>query len=179
MKFTDCAGSKRIGVVASCPICDKEFVSRKDKLKTTCSPECRGKLQSQENRTDKSCALCEKTISVKKSHKTKSGLYFCSQDCKNTAQRIGGIKEIMPSHYGTGTHPLTYRTIYKRMNNVEDLSCSRCGYCEFQCGIDIHHIDENKQNNDSSNLIPLCSPCHRGLHFKMWNMNELIPVAPL
>ncbi len=41
-------------------------------------------------------------------------------------------------------------------------------YCEF-CGetevrFEIHHIDENPQNNHFSNLLNLCSKCHQRLH---------------
>jgi len=44
---------------------------------------------------------------------------------------------------------------------------SRDGFACFICGVgesgqahDVHHIDYNKNNNDKSNLITLCRPCH-------------------
>jgi len=41
-------------------------------------------------------------------------------------------------------------------------SCERCGFIpEHQCQLDIHHRDEDKSNNDPSNLQTVCSNCHR------------------
>jgi hypothetical protein len=37
-----------------------------------------------------------------------------------------------------------------------------CCFCGKQCttNIEIHHVDNNPQNNDEDNLIPLCFDCH-------------------
>lgn len=41
-----------------------------------------------------------------------------------------------------------------------------CQLCGDQDGhLDVHHIDYNKLNNDISNLIPLCKPCHGRTNF--------------
>lgn len=44
----------------------------------------------------------------------------------------------------------------------------RDGYSCRKCkGIDqltVHHIDENRKNNDYQNLVTLCWPCHRKVH---------------
>lgn len=41
-----------------------------------------------------------------------------------------------------------------------------CIICGENRIIDVHHFDENKNNNDPSNLIPLCPNHHRFLHSK-------------
>lgn len=42
----------------------------------------------------------------------------------------------------------------------DDYTC-QCPDCENKTGLlDIHHIDFNKQNNNSENLIALCRSCH-------------------
>jgi len=50
----------------------------------------------------------------------------------------------------------------------------RCQECfrhqnELKCPLMIHHIDYNKNNNQESNLIPLCNSCHSQTNFKREN----------
>lgn len=43
--------------------------------------------------------------------------------------------------------------------------CSRCNYSpEDIIEIDVHHVDENHDNNDPTNLVSLCACCHRLVH---------------
>ena len=49
-----------------------------------------------------------------------------------------------------------------RKNNIP-MICSICGSTKR---INIHHTDENRQNNDISNLIVLCNCCHSKHHYK-------------
>ena len=44
--------------------------------------------------------------------------------------------------------------------------CSRCGRDHIK--IDIHHIDENHDNNLLSNLEPLCVECHKRFHLRKY-----------
>lgn len=41
------------------------------------------------------------------------------------------------------------------------MQCQECGSMNNLC---VHHIDKNRANNDSSNLITLCGSCHTKLH---------------
>lgn len=42
--------------------------------------------------------------------------------------------------------------------------CEDCGLIPKSLSqLDIHHIDENKNNDDPSNLKTLCATCHRGI----------------
>ena len=55
----------------------------------------------------------------------------------------------------------TYRRPWRQY--VKD-HCERCPYVsqhEELKDMDVHHLDENKQNNDPSNLQTLCATCHR------------------
>lgn len=42
--------------------------------------------------------------------------------------------------------------------------CMVCGTTEGR--IDVHHKDRNHQNNVPENLMVLCRPCHKDLHFR-------------
>ncbi len=166
-EFTDKSGKKRKAIVVNCNQCGLEFATREDQPGKYCSTICSG--LGRRKRVRVNCASCGNVIQKIKSKLvcSKSGLYFCNRKCKEEAQKLGGIQSIMPSHYGTTNH---HREIYKRENHSNELKCERCGYDEFECGIDIHHLDGNHANNTLSNLMPLCSPCHRALHAKLWKL---------
>lgn len=122
------------------------------------------------------CTNCGKNFCrvASKLKNSKSGLAFCSRGCKDKSQRLGGISAIMPAHYGTSNsrNSIAYRRLYKDFYGV-NLICWRCNYQEFECGLDIHHIDGNPLNNEKKNLICLCACCHRGLHNKRWELKEI------
>jgi endogenous inhibitor of DNA gyrase (YacG/DUF329 family) len=153
-------GKKRKAEEYQCLYCKNTFLKRKRKNRAYkfCSEKC----QYDYTHIECECAQCHKVFQRKKSSlfKSKSRLYFCSRACKDTAQKLDGIKEIHPSHYHTGTGRTTYRNKF----DESELFCRRCGYKEFSCSVEIHHKDHDRDNNNNENLIPLCSNCHNGYH---------------
>lgn len=166
--FIDKWGRRRRGENTTCKVCGKAFVTRIDQRQTFCSEKCRH--LGHRNRCQVYCAQCGNSLEVRKSRiaKNKSGLCFCNKECKDQAVRLGGIKEALPAFYGTG------KKVYRRTFPKDKLICRRCGYREFPCSVDIHHIDENHSNNDPANLLPLCTCCHQGLHKKYWKIEEVL-----
>lgn len=64
-----------------------------------------------------------------------------------------------PDHYGKG-----YFSNYRTNAFNEYLhQCSVCGWNEDEDCLEVHHIDENRDNNSLDNLIILCPNCHRKL----------------
>ena len=163
-------GQKRKAKKVKCKYCRKSFLCYIKRTRQYCSHDCSYKDRSNKE-SNVNCAHCGKGFyrNQSKQKNSKSGLFFCDKECKCEAQRIGGIKEIMPAHYGTGFGRFSYRDKFTE----NELVCGRCGYDEFSCGIDIHHKDKNRENNSKENLIPLCSCCHRGLHNNRWSLDEL------
>lgn len=109
------------------------------------------------------CSLCGKAFhkSFTKRQNSKSGLYFCCRLHKDEAQKIGGIKEIMPPHYGTASI-IDYRKVaFEHKPKV----CERCNYDKHQSAIIVHHKDRNRENNDITNLEVLCANCHLIEHY--------------
>lgn len=44
----------------------------------------------------------------------------------------------------------------------KESTCSKCGFVPVDsCQLDVDHIDNNKDNNERSNLQTLCANCHR------------------
>ena len=58
----------------------------------------------------------------------------------------------------------------------------RCQICGTRSGLGVHHIDENREHNDESNLMTLCPSCHAGVHNKtnlVVYYDEVLSVTPL
>jgi hypothetical protein len=171
-KFIDSYGSKRVGIHKACAFCEKEFITRRKSKREQifCSESC--KYQAKRKRVIVECSMChkqcEKTLS--KLLNSKHKIYFCDRTCKDKGQTLeGGIKEIMPPHYGTHDKSLDYRGKFTK----KELYCKRCGYNEFTCSVHIHHKDKNRKNNSKNNLTPLCGNCHLALHKKLWKIEDL------
>jgi 5-methylcytosine-specific restriction endonuclease McrA len=156
--------------IVNCLVCNKEFSAReadtKRNLGKFCSQKCCGehkKIQTALKKTipNTTCSWCYsgfyKTQSKKKA---KSGNYFCSKVCQNTAQRIDGLKEIHPDHYGDGSS--SYRRIAFRSLKHE---CDICKYSEYVGVLVVHHKNKDRSNNAVENLQILCPTCHDVFHF--------------
>ena len=132
-----------------------------------CSKKCslnfgRETIKNKYKEHNCACAQCGKTFyrNVSKRSVSRSGLYFCSRLCKDTGQRIGGIKEIQPDHYGNQLQ--SYRD--KAMRELPH-RCNRCGYNKIPGILEVHHKDRERTNNLISNLEILCPNCHQEEHF--------------
>lgn len=78
------------------------------------------------------------------------------------SQKIGGIKEIMPKHYGTGTGAGWYREF--AISNKGSV-CERCGWDKHIAGIVVHHKDRDRENQSLDNLEVICACCHAIEHW--------------
>ena len=72
----------------------------------------------------------------------------CSKSCANTHFRKGWQPDFI-SHYTT----ICWRYHEKR-----------CVVCEEDKIVAVHHYDEDHENNDPANLIPLCPTHHQYMH---------------
>lgn len=52
-----------------------------------------------------------------------------------------------------------------------------CVACGSVRNIHVHHLDEDRENNDIDNLVPLCASCHKILHNRDLDLEELSEVV--
>lgn len=97
------------------------------------------------------CSGCDKACEVRERELAhpKKQYYYCSRSCANS---VGGKAKV--EKYGLSWYPSIARKFY-----VEQ--CAACGISDI---LDVHHIDENRDNSEPSNLIFLCPNDHYRLH---------------
>jgi len=164
-------------VIKNCLNCHQDFNADLREVKRQnakfCSRRC-SRIHYNNNRTpllpNVTCAHCNIMFykNISKQKKSKSGLYFCSRAHKDASQKIGGIKEIMPPHYGNGVGLHDYRRIAFL---TKPKRCERCSYDINPAAIIVHHKDRNRENYDITNLEVLCANCHFIEHYGEINFN--------
>ena len=150
-----------------CHTCQTIFMAQSREVKRGnakyCSLSCLSS-RPRKNEPNVSCAFCELPFYVTSTRlkNSKSGLFFCCRAHKDKAQRIGGIKAIMPKHYGTGQNRIRFRTLALQEHGE---FCNRCGYATSLAALEIHHKDRDRSNNTLGNLEVLCANCHSIEHY--------------
>ena len=162
-------------MIRNCNICGNEYKAEPRYLKRnqglTCSRAC-GSILAHQNAAVKNpkepnceCANCGTMFRASKSRiaASKSGLFFCSRACKDEAQRIGGIREIMPSHYGTSAAlvPEYRRRAFRHYPN----ECAVCGWNEYPDVLEVNHKNLDRSDNSIENLEILCPTHHQVFHY--------------
>jgi len=109
-----------------------------------------GRLQNY----DVSCECCGNTFSVKEREKQfpKRKKYFCSRSCANSS---GGKAKAVKYHQDEVAH---YTTVAWRHHD------KKCLVCGEENVVAVHHVNENHNDNDPKNLVPLCPTHHQYMH---------------
>lgn len=105
----------------------------------------------------KICPVCESEFQTQKDHPREKTT--CSYSCSNTYFRSG----LDNPNYKTGNN---YRTI---CFNHHEKKCVVCGEDKI---VEVHHLDENHNNNEPENLIPLCPTHHKYWHSRHKHLIE-------
>jgi hypothetical protein len=100
----------------------------------------------------------DRIIHCKVCNEVTKGGQTCSRACANTFYRTG------PNH--PNWNPDNYRTTCFHFHKFE---CVVCGEDKI---VEVHHFDENHQNNDPSNLVPLCPTHHQYWHSRYRSLVE-------
>jgi HNH endonuclease len=99
------------------------------------------------------CEICSKPI---KNFQTSHGT--CSRSCANTRFRSG--------EDNGNWRQESYRSTCFRYHKKE------CVVCKESNIVAVHHMDENRSNNEPSNLIPLCPTHHQYWHSRYRRLIE-------
>ena len=154
-------GKQRTLFRIECEVCGKECWVPKHVLgvKRFCSKAC----MNQSHRVAVECAFCKKSFTKpvgRLGRGSKSGLQFCSRECKDAAQRIdSGFDVLHPPHYKTGARE--YRA--KAFRELPH-ACNRCGWDKYPEVLQVHHKDRDRNNANRENLEILCPTCHEVEH---------------
>jgi len=72
-----------------------------------------------------------------------------------------------------------WKRLCKQIKDRDKWTCQLCGEQRKRWGhkLHVHHIDEDKTNNDPCNLISLCSACHAPIHGKEEKRAMLVEIA--
>jgi len=104
----------------------------------------------------KICPICSKEFEAQEGHNREK--QTCSYACSNIHFRSG------PDNGNWKEH--AYRTICFHHH------AHKCICCDEELAIDVHHLDQDKDNNMPENLIPLCPTHHRYWHSRYRHLIE-------
>ena len=107
-----------------------------------------------------SCYECKNNFLVNKREKLflLKDKYFCSRSCAN---KVGLRAKIDKYNYD---EVASYKTVAWRYHE------KKCVVCNENNVVEVHHFNENHDDNRKENLVPLCPTHHRYMHGKHRNM---------
>ena len=111
------------------------------------------------------CHYCHKKFKRLKSvleKDNKTGYIYCSRECGNR-HKNEFVKNMQNS--------CDYR---RNAFYAYEHKCAICGWDEDERILEVHHINEDRKENDISNLIILCPICHKKLTLHLYTLEDLL-----
>ena len=161
-----------------CVVCGNEFEIElkryNQKLKENSAFYCSDECRSHKNSKLCKCATCGKEIWKTQSQlsRSKTGNVYCSRSCANSMNNT--LFKSGENHFSFKGN--NYRQI---AFNLYPHKCAICGYDEEIEILEVHHKDENHNNNEPSNLCILCPNCHKKITLHLYKLTNNYTLEPL
>ena len=148
---------------SSCSFCSKDIFKTERNLKKYklhfCNRLCHQLyLKKNSKNIIVKCNYCNKKLikNTTAQRNSRTGLFFCDNLCKNRflAKRRSWTND------NSFHHKQRKYILYKKADN----QCQNCNYDKDARMLDIHHYDNDHNNNDVGNLRILCVWCHNLCH---------------
>lgn len=164
---------KAHGITSKCEICGKEIRYTKSNTYRYCSNECKYKGNQGElhqgwkgGLLNLKCDMCGTEYlghrdSINNNHT------FCSRKCLYEFN-VGPNNPMWRGGKSFKEYPQEFNNILReQIRNRDNRTCQMCLKPEIECDtrLLIHHIDADKFNSDSLNLISLCNMCHGRINY--------------
>lgn len=107
------------------------------------------------------CIICKDGFLARRNQVANGGGIVCSIDCWFEYNR--GENHFRYDENTERLYPLEWTKLLR--DKIRERDNWICAICE-RPGLDVHHIDHNKDNCDVDNLITLCTSCHMQYHVK-------------
>ena len=145
-----------------CEVCGKEFRRKKSQILLAKRHYCSIKCQYSDRKKGKiiECHICGKKVYKKNKdiNNSQNKKFFCDIKCSN---KWLGSKRRGQNHPNWINGKFSYSNALKRSDPVG--SCRLCGESDTRILL-VHHIDQNRDNNNLFNLAWLCHNCHFLVH---------------
>ena len=145
-----------------CKQCGKTFYAKPFWINKGFGIYCSSVCQYQGARRGKiiNCDQCGKEAykQLKALTKSKSGKFFCGKSCQTKWRNAEFIQE---RHANWKEGRYAYRSVLSR--NKVPAVCALCKINDRRV-LAVHHIDEDRSNNNIDNLAWLCHNCHHLAH---------------
>ena len=165
-------------VRVQCSICQKEYEIElkryNQKIKENSAFYCSSDCRSHKGSILCKCATCGKEIWRTKSqfNRSQTGNVYCSKSCANSMNN---------TLFKSGENHFAYQGKNYRQIAFElyEHKCVVCGYDAEKRILEVHHKDENHDNNDSNNLCILCPNCHRKISLHLYRLTDEFELEPI
>ena len=80
--------------------------------------------------------------------------------------RINAAKELRAKKRRPNVNINGWREIRQAILERDGYLCRICGDDAGEHSLEVHHINYNRANNSSTNLVTLCRSCHKAIHYE-------------
>ena len=158
--------NKRQPVIVHCLECDYSWSTFAQNIIYGNNHECPNCGNHSKQMNVFHCENCGKEIIRRNSDitKNKSGYFYCSRQCGNEYKN-----KIKVENVDWNNSIWSYR---RRAFEKYEHKCCVCGWAEDERILEVHHIDEDRSNNEISNLCIICPICHRKITLGYYKLTE-------